>query len=97
MAVHRGRDGGVPYRSVDPVPNSSYDRLRDLAAAIELRHKANGAGTQIVGKKKLISARDASFGSRKRLQVFQIRERVSIDLQLREVDDLTPPPAGAEF
>src|SRR4029077_7079819 len=73
-----------------------YYRLSDFPATIQLRHKAAGAGTQVVGKEKFITADDSSLARSKRLQVFQLRERIDVDLQLREIDNLAPPPARSE-
>ena len=49
-----------------------------------------------MGEKEILLARDSAGGSRQPLQVLQFRQRVDIDLELRQIRDAPPPAAGSE-
>jgi len=92
-----GRYRAKVYRAHSSVPDGSHDRRSDLSTAILLWHKTGGTGTQVPGKEKLLTADDSTFGGVERLQVFQFRKSVDIDLQVREIHNLAPPSAGPEL
>ena len=49
-----------------------------------------------MSEEKILPAPDSAGPSRQPLQVLQFRQRVDIDLELRQIRDAAPPAAGSE-
>jgi hypothetical protein len=71
--------------------------LANLAAALIRFHKRYGARPEVVRNKEIVAGRDPAFRARYGLQIRNLCRGIEVDLQLREVTDLSAPPARSKL
>jgi hypothetical protein len=93
----RGWDGAQIDRPHAGIADGALDGLTDLSVPPLLLDVLRGAWTQVAGEVEVLAANDAAIAHREFLEVLQFGGRVDVYLQLRQVDDFSPPSAGSEL